>query len=371
MSVVNIKIIFYAASLRPGGGLTVAKSIIVALASDSNNTIIVYTGERDSSRELQSTFQQFDNVREIKFFQSSGSMARYLFSKIYFLYKTLFDRKLLLISINYYVPSWCKQIVYHINLLSFMKTPNDTVWKKIKEFDARIACKIATVNVFESDYLLKTATEYVGQVKNPKRLYVGVDDIFFTPPINGKSWDCHRLPNILSVTSPQPHKDNETGIQALATLCKEHPEIPWKLTIVGGQNVSQWDELKGFAEKTGVGPNIEFLGPVSKIDLTRLMQNSLCVISTSLIESFCMVAIESMAAGCPVIVTSETSMPESVDDAAIIVEKYSVDGFYQAILNFKENYDQREKLIKQGGLHVAKFTQTQFESNLENIVNEA
>ena len=71
--------------------------------------------------------------------------------RAYFLYKTLFDRKLLLISINYYVPSWCKQIVYHINLLSFMKTPNDTVWKKIKEFDARIACKIATVNVFESD----------------------------------------------------------------------------------------------------------------------------------------------------------------------------------------------------------------------------
>lgn len=365
------KILFYAASLRPGGGLTVAKSMITALAKDINKTIHVYTGNSDASVDLQPIFNQSDNIVEIKFLQNHSSMLRYLFSKVYFLWNTLFCREATLISINYYVPCWCKLFVYHINLLSFKKTPNDTLEKKIKEVDARIACKLATVNMFESDYLLKMARERVGTIKNPKRLYIGVDETFFTPPIKGSSWEDHCSPNILSVTSPQPHKDNETCVRTLAVLCEKHPEIPWQLTIVGGQNVKQWNNLKTFADSEGVGDSTVFLGPVSKINLTRLMQNSLCVVSTSLIESFCMVAVESMAAGCPVIVTSETSMPESVDDAAIIVEKYSVDRFYQAILNFKEHYDQRERLIKQGELHAAKFTQAQFESNLENIVNEA
>jgi len=79
-----MNIIFYAGSLRPGGGLTVARIIIEALARNINNNIVVYSGSKDCSEYLSDIFNRRNNVREECFFQKTNSHSRYLMSKIFF-----------------------------------------------------------------------------------------------------------------------------------------------------------------------------------------------------------------------------------------------------------------------------------------------
>ena len=361
------KYIFYAGSLRPGGGLTVAKSIIESLSSDQSNQIIVFTGSKDSSRELSKLFIE-PNVQEKVFFHNAPSFVRYLISKLYFLLYTLF-RNSTLISINYYIPCWCKLFVYHINLLSFMQTENDSFGFRVKRFDAKLACRWANHNAFESKFLMEKAYSFVGYIRKPQLLYIGIDPVFFNQT-RKNSWGKHKNPSILVVSSMQPHKDNKTAINTLVELLGHHSQLEWRLTIVGGQSTSQWNELKKYAENLGVHNRVDFLGPQSKQDLVKLIQNSLCVLSTSLVESFCMVAIESMAAGCPVLVTNETSMPETVCDSAFMVEKSNHAVFASTILKLQFDDNLRNQMVEMGYKRASLFTQDLFKANFLELLNE-
>lgn len=361
-----MNIFFYAGSLRPGGGLTVAKIMLESLAEDDSNNIIVYTGARDSSKILQPLFEANSNVIEKKFFHGVNSEIRYLISKIYFLYKSIFNRTSLVISINYFLPVICKQLVYHLNLLSFTRQKNDSIFKIFKEFDASIACRFATINVFESDFLKDTAEEYTGKkIRNPKRLYIGVDPAFYTDEHSGKYF---QNANILLVSSTQPHKDNYTCVDTLVELYKTRKNVNWKIVVAGGQSVEQWLDLKRYAEKSGVSDKIDFLGPVDKKHLSKLMSESLCLISASKIESFCMVALEAMASRCPVIVTNDTSMPESVGDAGIVVDSGSVDQFARNIIKIHDNENYRTELIKKGESRSKLFSTVNFKIQLRDII---
>lgn len=362
-----MNILFYAGSLRPGGGLTVAKIMIEALAEDSANNITVYTGETDSSLALNTLISTHDNITEQPFFPKTNSEIRYALSKLYFLPKTIFKRDSLLISVNYFIPVFCKQFVYHLNLLSFMRQKNDLLPKKFKEKDASLACRFATINAFESEYLKTTAEAYTQiKIRNPKVLYIGVDPEFYIKNI--KYGTKNTNPNILLVSSPQPHKDNNTCIDALSLLLKNKPDIQWKLTIAGGQSIDQWKELQSYVENKGVINNIMFLGPVNKKQLTSLLQQSLCLISASKIESFCMVALEAMASGCPAIVTNETSMPESVGDAAIVVESGNASQFAESIIKIHDSEDFRSDLIEKGKIHSEKFSNINFKKQLADMI---
>lgn len=358
----------YAGSLRPGGGLSVAKVMIEAIAEHSSAPIVVYTGARDASDALQDIFHRFSHVTEKRFFPGSNSEMRYLLSKLLFPLISLFDLKGLLISINYYIPVFCREMVYHINLLSFKRFGITPVGMKIKEMDAAIACRLATVNVFESDYLLRIAEEKTQHpVRNPKRLYIGVDQDFYRDVENTAVYDSSHL---LVVSSIQPHKDNSLCIELMHHLCLHHPHVDWQMTFAGGQSVAQWENLRKLAIEKEVGSRVQFVGPLGKKNLSDLMAESLCLVNPSRVESFCMVAIEAMASGCPVIVTSETSMPESVGDAALVVEAGSVSQFSEAVLKLRNDIHSRSRLISKGRQRADTFSKESFKKNLLEIINE-
>lgn len=361
-----MKIIVYAGSLRPGGGITVASNIIKAMATRKNVQIDVYTGARDSSTALQPLFKSLPQVRERQFYPNLGSEIRYLISKFYFIPLTLFNRKILLLSINYWVPCFCKQIVYHINLLNFKKVPNDNFSKKIKEFDAALACKLASINWFESKYLMHEAETYLGHaIRNPHLLYACVDDDF----VKTKTKQSNNT-NIMAVSSVQPHKDNEVCISVLGKLAHDHPEVNWTLTIVGGQSKRQWEKFKSLANSKSLGNKISFTGPIKKSQLSLMLNQSMCLMNTSRIESFCMVAIEAMASRCPAIVTDETSMPESVGEAAIVVKAGSVEEFAAAVYSLYTDARLRSKYIEKGIIRANQFSTSAFNTKLLELIPE-
>ena len=142
----------------------------------------------------------------------------------------------------------------------------------------------------------------------------------------------------------------------LAELVQRRPEVDWRLVIAGGANAEKWRPYEAYAEELGVRERIEWLGFVNQEELTRHIRKSLCLVTTSLVESFCMVALEAMARGCPSIVADCTSMPESVGDAGLLAEPENPTSFSDCVLKYFDDESFRADYIARGFDRVSQFS---------------
>lgn len=355
----------YAGSLRPGGGITALRQVLDGLLAMSKVEITVFTGADDCSEAVRDLVEQHPQLKEERFHPQARSITRYLRSKWAFRKRGRdFDW---LFSVNYHLPAPCKVAVYHLNLLSFEKGPSDGIGAAIKRFDARYACKHASVNLFESKVLLDAAKRSTGdKIHNAELFYLGIHSQFFADPADQVEL---RPEQLLMVSSMAAHKDNPTTLRTLAKLVQERPEVDWQLKIAGGQSKAQWQPLLDQAAEMGVAERIEILGPLDRSSLSQHMRASLCLINPSRIESFCMVALEAMASFCPAIVTSETSMPESVGDAAIVVEAGDEQAFATAVQAYLDDHALRAEYIERGVERAESFSAASFRRQLREVLS--
>jgi len=348
------RICVYAGSVRPGGGLTAVAQVAEALAVDPSVDLTVFTGSGDSGVALARELGQFDNVTIRPFLSRWPAHLRYAASKMFFMSPWIrFDW---VVSINYFIPTHNSLAVYHLNLLSFVRDSYDGVGMRLRRADARVAVRWAQLNLFESDYLLNAAMRAThGGVRNGEVLYLGVRSLFFKKPgyesdPRGEAPSRIRQPNVtvLLVSSAVPHKDNVTVLRAFRLLRERQPEVPWSLKILGGQRLDHWDSLMLRATEMGIAESLQIQGPVAATEVSSFMEASLCLVSASLVESFGMVAVEAMASRCPVVVTSATSMPESVGSAAIMVPPGDFVAMAEAVLSLYDDPDLRESMIRRG-----------------------
>lgn len=360
-----MKVRIYAGSLRPGGGLTVLSNFVDELAKEASNEVVVYVGAQDSETLIWPVISKYKNVTLKRFLPKVPSAIRYFLSKLSFLVPSLLRRKELLVSFNYYIPTFSKLFVYHINLLHFQKGNVRTLLEKVKDFDAKLACKRADYNAFESQYLLDEAKSHRNlTVTNPSILYIGINEAFHVIEKDSSA----ALNEILVVSSPQPHKDNYTCLLTLKYLIEQCPEVYWRLSIAGGQRKDQWDGLIKDATQLGVHQYIELLGPLNKLQLNEKLNQVLCLMTASRVESFCMVAVEAMAAGCPALVTNLTSMPESVGGAGIVVPAGDYKRFGDEIVKIYKFPEHRASLVSKGIEHANKFTVKDFGKSLRRVL---
>lgn len=357
----------YAGSVRPGGGLTIVQHLVKALVANGHE-VIVYTGASDCSTGFSKTILQYKDVSEVKFYPRLGSLFRYLLSKVYFFWESRKRKLDGLISVNYYIPVQCQLIVYHINLLSFVVFPGRPLSDLIKRFDARIACKFSNVNIFESKFLEEMARKVSSRVNNSELLYMGVDEDFYQKKSGYDNNLEDAVINIMIVSSVQEHKRNTISLLVIKKLYELRPDVKWHFSVAGGQSVEQWKEFVDLASDLGVEHHLTIFGPKSKFDLSGYLNKSLCLLSTSVLESFCMVALEAMASQCPCIVTNESSMPESVGNNAIIVNAGDVDSIALAMIKLYESEKYRTDLVERGFTWAKKFNFNRLAERLDDIV---
>lgn len=353
----------YAGSLRPGGGLTVLNQMIGALAHDNQLHLVIYTGASDTTEEVKTLASAYPKVEVVEFLPRAPAFLRNLASKFLFVANRRSRRFACLITFNYFLPANCPSITYHINLLSFQKADKDTCGAWLKRLDAGLACRYANVNIFESNYLLDQAKSSASRINQPEVLYIGVHPDFYQ-----SSSSAANNADIMLVSSMQPHKDNSTCLQTLRILAQKRPEIPWRLVVAGGQSADQWNDFIEEARQLGIAGRIEIAGRMNRAELSRRMNLSLCLVSASRIESFCMVALESMASRCPAIITNATSMPESAGDAAVIVEPGNAQQFADACIAFHDDPKFRAQYVAAGIRRAAQFTAEQFRANLYDLL---
>ena len=352
-----MRIAFNAVPVRPGGGLTVLLGLLHGLAKlRTESEFIVFCSASDTLDVLRKSQVSADIVQVVP---DATNGQCYLWQN-FRLGRELDQHNVdVLLTFNHFLQNVrCKQVVYHLNIRRFSKEFRDkrltsVVRETLRDLAARRALSCADANVFESEFLRNVAEETIhGTAKSGEVIYIGLPESMLSTLVSAVRVDRSR---IISITSPHPHKDNETMIRTLAELVRLRPAVDWQLDVAGGHHESVWDPFRALAAEVGVRERITWHGFCEHERLDNLLRRSLCLLATSAMESFAMVPIEGMARGCPPIVANTSSMPESVGDAGVLVTPHDPVAFAAAILKFHDDHALRQSYVDAGFMHVRTF----------------
>jgi len=101
---------------------------------------------------------------------------------------------------------------------------------------------------------------------------------------------------------------------------------------------------------------IRWLNYVSDEDLARLYEGAMFFTFPSIFEGFGLPILEAMSAGCPVLTSNKSSMPEVAGDAALYVDPLEIDSIASGMLKLVESKTLRNDLSDKGRERVKLFT---------------
>lgn len=120
--------------------------------------------------------------------------------------------------------------------------------------------------------------------------------------------------------------------------------------------------------------DVVFTGRLNPGKLKKLYSSSLALTFVPYFEGFGIPIIEAMNCGTCVITSNVTSMPEVADDAAILVDPFSVVSISEAMLKIYEEPFLRNQLIEKGNIQKNKFswdkTANKFWNSIEKVIYE-
>jgi glycosyltransferase involved in cell wall biosynthesis len=171
-------------------------------------------------------------------------------------------------------------------------------------------------------------------------------------------------PYLLTVGNKRPHKRFETAIRAFALLAGERPDL--ELRMVGNRDAST-ETLAALAASLGVAHRVRDIAALPDAELAAQYAGAEALLVTSREEGFGLIAIEAMAAGCPVIAVDRGPLREVVGDAGVLVPYDDADAIATAVRTLqepnargahgaREPREARERLVAAGRARAARFT---------------
>lgn len=143
-------------------------------------------------------------------------------------------------------------------------------------------------------------------------------------------------------------KKNIQGLIDAFKLLKLKYQAPHKLILVG---------IKGYGyDRLSFGRDIIQKGYVSEREKWTLLKNADAFILPSFYEGFGMPILEAQAAGCPVIASNVSSMPEVAGKGAILIGPRNIEEICEALYKIISDNRFREDLIKKGYENIKRFS---------------
>lgn len=124
------------------------------------------------------------------------------------------------------------------------------------------------------------------------------------------------------------------------------------LKLVGVVRGAQAERIRAMAEAT---EGVEFLGRVEDDRLRQLLETAAGFLFPSLYEGFGIPILEAQRAGCPVLTSTTSSMPEIAGDGAILVEPLDTGSIAEGLEKLGDP-GIRETMIARGRLNAARFS---------------
>lgn len=151
----------------------------------------------------------------------------------------------------------------------------------------------------------------------------------------------------------EPRKNVEGLILAFEEF-KKRKESPYKLVIAGKPGWLYQDVYR-LASHSPYKRDIIFTGFIPSEDKPYLYNLADLFVYPSFYEGFGFPPLEAMASGIPVITSHISSLPEVVENHALMVDPYNVNEIAQAFWFLTHDAKLREELTLTGGQHVQKF----------------
>lgn len=165
----------------------------------------------------------------------------------------------------------------------------------------------------------------------------------------------YELPDryLFTVSTVEPRKNLVTLLGAYKRLKKQLGTSCPPLVIVGRKGWNCDDILGYMAELEGT---VRFPGYVPDEALIALYQMAECLVLPSLYEGFGLPVLEAMMAGCPVITSTSSSLPEVAGHAGLLVDPLDAEGIANAIRQVLQDEDLRSRMVSDGRMWASRFS---------------
>jgi glycosyltransferase involved in cell wall biosynthesis len=153
---------------------------------------------------------------------------------------------------------------------------------------------------------------------------------------------------ILSVSSIQPRKNLPRLVRAFASLRNKRQAGTLPKLVLVGKCAWLYDETLRALQETGMEDSVILTGYVPQSDLPALYSGAVCFVYPSYFEGFGLPPLEAMKCGAPTIVGNNTSLPEVVGDAGILIDPFDISAIAAAIERLIDDSDFRHQLAVKG-----------------------
>ncbi len=156
-------------------------------------------------------------------------------------------------------------------------------------------------------------------------IYEAVSDTFGPLPRSESLWSILRVrysvrpPYLLFVSALYPYKNLKVAIRAMGRLAGGYG-WPGTLVVAGGDPYGVRHESEDLAESLGLRERVLFLGSVPNVALRELYCGADALLYPSASETFGKPVVEAMRCETPIVASNAGSIPEIVQDAAILTE---------------------------------------------------
>jgi len=172
--------------------------------------------------------------------------------------------------------------------------------------------------------------------------------------------DDYGLPSrfVLGLGTLQPRKNFVALIQAFQRVLHAEAastQTPDLQLVLAGEKGWMYDEIPLAVRKAGIEDRVRFVGFVADNDLPALYSLASVFAFPSLYEGFGLPVLEAMACGVPVVAADNSSLPEVVEEAGLLVNARDTEGLAHAISRLLRERSLREQLIAAGHKQAQRF----------------
>ncbi|MES2087669.1 MAG: glycosyltransferase family 1 protein [Patescibacteria group bacterium] len=167
-----------------------------------------------------------------------------------------------------------------------------------------------------------------------------------------------------------PHKNHKNLVLAAKILRDQGVTVP--IVLVGSKKElwGEYDRVVNLVKESGLERQVLFLGFVPIEDISPLYRLATGLIMPVYVGWTYVPIVEAWAMECPIIYSTARGCREQGGDSALYVDPYKPEDIALKIKEFWQNPQLRATLIENGKLRLAAWTRKDFNSTIENVINE-